>query len=275
VFAAETTTSPATRPAEPFFFIQMTDPQIGWQPLEEWRTAIKLANRLKPAFVVVTGDLLNRKAEADKLDPEEDAKQLRDFKDVAAQLDKSIPFYTLPGNHDVCNVPTAETLAWYEKNFGKLWYSFTHGDCFFVAMETDILKHPDHTKEYVQRELAWVRQALRSAVKDNYRHKIVFMHHSVFLKEPDEKEDYFSLPLPVRKELLDLFHATGVEAVFSGHLHKNAYAKDGKLELITSGSCGKTLGKDPVGFRIVKVLGDRIEHRYYGYDEMPEKVEMK
>ena len=272
--AAEAASEPATKPAGPFFFIQMTDPQVGWGPLEEWRTAIRLANRLKPAFIVVTGDLLNREAEVAKTKPEQDATQLKDFNDVVGELDKSIPLHLLAGNHDVCNFPTPETLAWYEKNFGKPWYSFAHGDCFFVAMESDILKHPGDAKDLPERELAWVRQTLQSAAKESYRHKMVFMHHSICLTKPDEKEDYFCLPMPVRKELLELFHATGVEAVFSGHLHKNAYAKDGKLELITSGSCGKTLGKDPVGFRIVKVLPDRIEHQYYGWKDMPEKIDL-
>ena len=71
---------------------------------------------------------------------------------------------------------------------------------------------------------------------------------------------------------MELFHEHGVTAVFSGHHHRNGYVKDGDLELVVTSSSGKPLGKDPVGFRVVKVLGDRIEHRYYGYDELPEQA---
>ena len=54
--------------AKPFFFIQYTDPQFGMyasnanfsQETANFEFAIATANRLKPAFVVVTGDLVNR-----------------------------------------------------------------------------------------------------------------------------------------------------------------------------------------------------------------------
>ena len=34
------------------------------------------------------------------------------------------------------------------------------------------------------------------------------------------------------------------------------------------------LGKDPAGFRIVKVHPDRIAHTYYSYENMPANVDM-
>ena len=44
--------------------------------------------------------------------------------------------------------------------------------------------------------------------------------------------------------------------------------------MVTSAAVGYTLGYDPSGFRIVKVFRDRIEHEYFGFNEMPEAVEM-
>ena len=257
---------------EPFFFLQIADPQLFWGPLELWKTAIRHANRLKPDFVVVCGDLLHRAADVAKLDAAEDEKMARACLDVAKTLDKRIPLYYLAGNHDVCNEPTPETLRWYEKRFGKLWYRFTHKGSFFVALESDLFKHPAGAREAAARQLKWLEKTLGEASKREHLHKVVFLHHPLCLKAVDEKESYSTLPIPIRRRLLKLFHAHGVEATFSGHHHKNAYVRDGKLELVTTSSSGKPLGKDPAGFRIVKVYPDRIEHRYYGYDDLPDKV---
>ncbi|MEM7394662.1 MAG: hypothetical protein AAF492_20185, partial [Verrucomicrobiota bacterium] len=92
------------------------------------------------------------------------------------------------------------------------------------------------------------------------------------LKSVDEKDQYFNIQLEPRKALLKRFHEHGFKAVFCGHYHRNAYVKDGDLELITTSSCGVALGKDPLGFRIVKVHPDRIEHEYVPFEKVPEHV---
>ena len=73
---------------------------------------------------------------------------------------------------------------------------------------------------------------------------------------------------------MKLFEENNVTAVFAGHYHRNSYANDGSMEMITSGPVGKPLGQDPSGFRIVKVFKDHIEHKYYGLDAVPEIVRM-
>lgn len=263
---------PATAKGRPFFFLQMADPQLFWGSRESWETAIAHANRLKPAFVVVCGDLLNRSGDPRKLDAEKDKQRARAYLDVAAKLDKRIPLYNVAGNHDVCNTPTPETLQWYRERFGKLWYTFTRGNCLFLVLESDLFKSPRSAPDQAAAQRKWLRKTLDAAKGKSWAHKIVCLHHPLCLKAADEKNAYFNIPLPLRKELLDLFAAHGVRAVFSGHYHRNAYVKHGSMELITSSSTGKALGKDPLGFRIVKVYPDRLEHKYYGYADLPEKV---
>src|SRR5882762_2580202 len=54
--------------AEPFFFIQLSDPQMGMfsdnkdfaQDAANFEFVVAAINRLHPAFVVVTGDLVNK-----------------------------------------------------------------------------------------------------------------------------------------------------------------------------------------------------------------------
>jgi len=265
--------APDSRPAEPYFFIQMADPQLYWGPLEFWKKAIARANALKPAFVVVCGDLLNCHGSVAKRDYKKDAQRAKDYSEAAAGLDKRIGLYNLAGNHDVCNTPTPKTLEWYTRRFGKMWYTFGHGGDFFMAIESDLVKNPAGAPKVAREQMAWIKKTLLSAAVKKARHRIVFMHHPMCLKKPDEPHQYFNLPPEARAELLKLFATAGVRAVFSGHYHGNLYVKFGDIELVTTSSTGKALRKDPLGFRIVKVYPDRIEHSYYGYEALPKKVE--
>ncbi len=257
-----------------FFFLQMADPQLFWGPADLWQTAIDHANRLSPAFVVICGDLINNAAEQDKLDLREDARRASAYRRIAAGLDKNIPLYNVAGNHDVCNKPTLATYSWYRKRFGRLWYSFVHGNCLFIVLESNILKNPEGSPQSAEEQMAWLRRQLNKADSQPFNHRIVFMHHPMCLANIDEGDQYFTMPRQRRAELLELFHTHKIAAVFSGHYHRNAYVKDGDLELVTTSSTGKPLGKDPVGFRIVKAHANRIEHTYYSYENMPANVDM-
>ena len=63
------------RAAESFFFIQLSDPQLGMftentnfvQETANYEFAVATVNRLKPAFVVVTGDLVHRPGDRDQI----------------------------------------------------------------------------------------------------------------------------------------------------------------------------------------------------------------
>ena len=266
--------APEPRTVKPYFFIQMADPQLYWGSVASWKKAISLANDLKPVFVAVCGDLLNCHGSLAKRDWKKDEQRAKDYLDGAAGLDKSIPIYHLAGNHDVCNTPTPKTLQWYTKRFGKLWYTFSHSGDFFMAIESDLIKNPKGAPKAAAEQMAWIKKTLLSDEVKKARHKIIFMHHPMCLKKPDEKDQYFNVPSKPRTELLKLFAAAGVLAVFSGHYHWNLYVKSGDMELVTTSSTGKSLRKDPLGFRIVKVYPDRIDHEYYGYEALPKKVKL-
>src|SRR5438270_2653401 len=86
--------------AESFTFIQMSDPQFGMytenksfeHETANFEFAVATANRLRPKFVVVTGDLINQPG---------NAAQAAEYHRIAARLDPSIKLYSVAGNHDV------------------------------------------------------------------------------------------------------------------------------------------------------------------------------
>src|SRR5262245_33266442 len=108
-------------------FIQMSDPQFGMYLKDagfehetvNFEFAIATANRLKPAFVVITGDLVNNR---------ESAAEAAEFQRVAAKLNPGIRLFNVPGNHDVGNEPSPESLTAYRERFGQDYYTFRIGD---------------------------------------------------------------------------------------------------------------------------------------------------
>ncbi len=250
------------------FFIQMSDPQFGMYSANREFThetvnfefAIATANRLAPRFVVITGDLVNQGG---------NAAQIREFKRIAAKLNPVIKLYSVPGNHDVGNEPTPESLAAYRKEFGPDYYRFESADLEGFVLNSSLIAAPQNAQQEADRQEAWLKAEL---AKPKSRYRVIFQHHSWFLEDPDEADQYFNIPLATRKRYLKLFHDSGVTHVFSGHYHRNAYGKDGQLEMITTGPVGMFLGKDPSGMRIVTWSETGIEHKYYDLGSIPHVI---
>ncbi|MBW2316829.1 MAG: metallophosphoesterase, partial [Deltaproteobacteria bacterium] len=135
------------------FFLQMADTQfgmyskpavlsyLGWRfregsferETENMEKAIAHANRLRPSFVVICGDLVNTPGH-----PE----QVAEFQRIAAGIDASIPLHLVAGNHDVENEPTPETLASYRETFGRDAYAFRHGEVYGIVLNSQLIHSP-------------------------------------------------------------------------------------------------------------------------------------
>jgi hypothetical protein len=60
--------------------------------------------------------------------------------------------------------------------------------------------------------------------------------------------------------------------VFGGHYHQNAMARDGDIEMVTTGPIGMPLRGAKSGLRIVTLSEGGIAHRYYDLGELPARV---
>ncbi|HEY2014711.1 MAG TPA: metallophosphoesterase [Bryobacteraceae bacterium] len=252
-------------------FIQMSDPQFGMYAKNEgfehetanFEFAIATANRLKPAFIVVTGDLINQ--------PENSA-QAAEYKRVAAKLNPAIRLFNVAGNHDVGNEPTKETLARYRERFGPDYYTFRSGDIAGFVLNSSLEQHPQNAPEEAARMEEWLKKELAKARSEGVKHLIVFQHISFFLKAPDEADQYFNIPMTARQRYLKIFHDNGVQQVFAGHYHRNAQGRDGDLEMFTTGPVGMPLESAKSGMRIVTVTAAGVSQRYYDFGELPDSL---
>jgi serine/threonine-protein phosphatase CPPED1 len=271
VWLALTTTAGT---AEPFFFIQLSDPQFGMftgdkdfvQETVNFEFAAATVNRLRPKFVIITGDLVNKPG---------DAAQIAEYKRITGKIDRSIPVYHVAGNHDVENVPTPSRLTEYTNQFGPDRFTFRQGEFAGIVLNSSIIHSPQQTTNQLAEQEQWLREELKWIRHEQVKHVVVFQHHPWFLKAANEPDQYFNIPRERRTNYLALFHESGVKYLFSGHYHRNAIARDGDLEAITTGPVGQPQGDDKSGLRVVIVRDNGLEHRYFHFGEVPNRIDPK
>jgi 3',5'-cyclic AMP phosphodiesterase CpdA len=253
---------------EPFFFIQLTDPQLGFfsgnkdldQEVANLEFAVASVNRLRPAFVIVTGDMINRPG---------DASQIAEYKRVIAKVDPAIPVYHLAGNHEITNTPTPETIKAYADSFGPDRYTFEYEGLFAIVLNSTIIHTPDMVEKEMDEQTLWLKQQLEIAKEKDSQHIVIFAHHPWFIKSVGEADEYFNIPAESRIQYLKLFKEYGVKYLFCGHYHRNTVGRDQGFESVITGPVGKPFSTDHSGLCIAVVREDVIEHTYHSFGKLP------
>ena len=246
-----------------FKFIQMSDPQLGFYAsrhpgitginyeIENLSKAILLTNKIKPDFVITTGDLMQ-----DRLDSE----QARIVKDLYSKLD--CKYYFATGNADLTNSPQFEDIERFRKRFGPDYYSFYHLKSQFIILNSTVLFDWSQVPGEDINQIQFLKDELESGRKNNSQHQMIFMHHPLFGSKPDEEDSEKVLPKIQRSIILDLLEKYNVTAVFTGHWHSNNIVKYKNTRLITSGPITFGLGEDPSGIRLIEIDNQQINHEY-------------
>jgi 3',5'-cyclic AMP phosphodiesterase CpdA len=248
----------ATEEEQPgFSFVQMCDTQLGMGGYEHdvktFKQAVVQINALKPDFVVICGDLVNK---ANK-------KTFADFNSIKAGF--KLPCYCAAGNHDIENEPTPESLKLYREKVGKDYYTVEHKGYTLVVANSQLWKAPVMGESEKHDE--WFKKSLKAA-KEKSSPVIVFLHYPLFEKSPDEKEVYQNLPIAKRKEILALCEQNGVVAILGGHSHKFISNDYKGIQLVNGETTSKNFDKRPMGFRWWDAQsGNRLTHRFVPLDE--------
>lgn len=240
-----------------FSFAQMCDTQLGMggyeHDVEMFKLAVKKINSLKPDFVVICGDLVNKA----------DDKSFADFNSIKAGF--KIPCHCAAGNHDVENTPTAESLIKYREKIGDDYYSFQHKGHTVVVANTQLWKAPLAGES--EKHDAWFKKTLEAA-KTAESPVLVVVHYPFFTKMPDEKENYYNLPPEKRGELLELCKNNGVVAILAGHTHKFSENVFEGIKLVTGETTSRNFDGSPMGFRWWDVTGEgSLKHRFIAVEE--------
>ena len=239
---------------EPFVFVQMSDTQIGFIDRSPayahsdslMKAAVEAANALKPAYVFVTGDLVD-----DPEDPVQDSVYRTRLAEIEA------PVYALPGNHDYMGF-TREKQADYIARRGYDRFSFQERGCAFIGMDSNCIK--DGVQEAEAEQWAWLEKELAAA--RNCRYTFVFLHCPVVRESIDEPEDYFNFSHAQRRKYIDLFKAGGVDIVFAGHTHQEYDTEIEGIRFVAAGPVGNALGHGTPGYNVVQVGVDGVDVTY-------------
>jgi 3',5'-cyclic AMP phosphodiesterase CpdA len=259
---------------QPFSFIMLSDPQFGMytqnasfvQETANYEFAVAAVNRLKPGFVIVLGDLVNKVG-----NPE----QIKEFLRISGKIDSSIPAYFVAGNHDVGAVPTSQTIAGYRQTIGRDYFSFREGPVYGIVLDSSLIIAPQNAQAEYQEQLSWLEKELEKAKSSGVPNIIVFQHHPYFLENVDEPDQYWNIPVERRKPMLAMLHRAGVHYVFAGHLHKNVTVRDGDLEITATGPVGMPFGQDGSGIRLALITDKVLQHKYFEFGKMPDRLEIK
>ena len=227
---------------------------------ERYRKAVEAINDLRPAFVLIGGDLID--------DPNSDD-QTEVFLSITDTIDDDVTVYLVPGNHDIAPdavVPTPGSVAQYRERFGPDFYAFTHGRTRVVVMNTTVIDHPELVVEEWDAQRDFLTGELTDRNDPRIDRIVLAGHHPLFLDTVDEPDSYWNLPAERRTEVLALAGRAGVRIGFSGHWHRNHVATSAGFTQVISGPVGYPLGDDPSGYRIVDVGDGDVAHRYVPID---------
>jgi len=262
--------------AVPFTFAQVTDyhvgdPRIlkripGIDVVEVRRQAAEAVNRLKPAFVLITGDIC---AYAETYE--------RDYPVALEEIRSlfTVPTLIVPGNHDLYAKTDGEGKLWAEgldfwhKTFGPTHYSMDYGPFRFVGINTYSWPQGvrNHNRKYhksvgtrhtysgtlSREELDWLKEQLKTL---DGQKPILFAHHGPEEFEEDPSE--FGCDSCVsRDEFLAFLKDAGVPLYIYGHIHYTEdYTEDGTRFVAVSASGSYNLDDNPWAMRVFRARED-------------------
>lgn len=239
---------------EPFTFVQMSDTQIGFIDSSPQYThsdslmkaAVVATNALHPAYVFVTGDLVDNPN-----DPVQDSVYRTRLAEIEA------PVYAVPGNHDYYGFSREKQVAYIALR-GYDRFSFQDKGCAFIGMDSNCIK--DAAEEAEAEQWDWLVAQLDKAKSCKYT--FVFLHCPVVRETMDEPEDYFNFSKEQREKYITLFKEKGVDVVFAGHTHQEYDAVIEGIRFVAAGPVGNALGHGTPGYNVVKVTEDGVEVTY-------------
>lgn len=214
------THQPLNDSPDDFRFAILPDRNGGMRP-GIFEDAIEKIKLLQPAFVITTGDLIDGYT----TDPTKWNSEWDEFDAIIKPL--KMPFYFVPGNHDVSNAVLLD--AW-KKRRGDPWYSFLYKNVLFVCLHTEDRPFGGLGGQ----QIAWAKKTL--ADHPDVRWTLLFFHRPLWLDKNEAGYEQVRAALKGR-------HYT----VFSGHLHHYVKGeRDGMKHyvLATVGGDSKVRGND-------------------------------
>ena len=169
--------------------------------LDKWHVfdrAIDEINILKPDFAIMVGDLI----QGDTTSVERLDEEWKEFWEHQSNL--VIPFFPLPGNHDITN---RVMYDYWKRNIGRTYSAFTYKNCLFLMLNTEEWHAVDGewTNWFGEDQIEYVKSQLTK--HSNVRHTFVLLHRPLWLQKDSGWE------------LIETALGEREYTVFAGHYH--------------------------------------------------------
>ncbi len=200
------------------------------------RHAVEIIEAIAPEFVIHLGDVVH---------PVPGSPEHSGANDLARAAYRGLPMplYVVPGNHDVgdkpyrwVDAPSVDPTHYdtFTRGYGPRHQEFTRGGCRFVLIDTPVMSTG---WEAEAEQWAWLERTLGEA-RDMNQRIFLFGHYPPYLWDPGEPEHYDNLAPRARARLLELIDDHGVEAVFSGHVHRFFHRRHHRTDLYVAPATG-------------------------------------
>ncbi|NLV21990.1 MAG: hypothetical protein GXY49_08395 [Syntrophomonadaceae bacterium] len=188
-----------------FSFIYMgdsqADPETG--DYSAWGKMLSqaAADKSRPAFVMIGGDLVNDGSSQEEWDR---------FLTAAEPVRKKLRLYPAMGNHD--NTALFKQIFELPENGPEgrqeAFYSFDYGDAHFTVMDSNLMGAAS------QEDIKWLEQDL---AQTNKTYRIVMFHHPAYpavdIPKDSQRADV------IQKNFVPVMEKAGVDLVLCGHQH--------------------------------------------------------
>ncbi len=275
----------STKPTR-FTFIHASDTHIADASLARMQKLKTLTDSLKPAFVIVTGDLIK-----DALRVNE-AESIRLYEMYVREMNKfTVPVWNVPGNHEIFGIERHSSLVseknplygkkMYRHYLGPDYYSFNYGGVHFIGLNSVDYEDLWYYGHIDSLQMEWLKKDIVNVSKTTPI--VTFNHipfysggHSMWEFEPDGN---FSSIINVRgkkvfrhvvdnaMDVMTLLDDYNFPVALSGHYHASQqFTIDANKKKIKFYQTGAVVGpsetgiiKMPSGVTLYTVENGRID----------------
>jgi hypothetical protein len=183
----------------------------GWA-IEEarLRAVITGLNKLRPRFVVVSGNLTAAAAGEGPFEA-----QLEAARRCLCRVSETTPLLFVPGPHSVGKHPSPQSLEFYNSKFGADYFGFFYGGFRCLVINSSLMIHSEHALEQAAKQDLWFAEEIEQS-KLHATHIAIFAHHPWFLRAPAEADSEAdgTFPLLLRERWLPMMRHSKIKYLF-------------------------------------------------------------
>ena len=174
--------------------------------------AVVKLNMMMPEFVLSVGDLIQGYTE----NRAQIEKEWNEFNQKVEKL--RMPFFYLPGNHDITNVVMQEE---WENRFGRRYYNFTYKDVLFIILDSN----DDDDFNLSEAQTSYALKTIEE--NRDVKWTFVLVHHPIWKYDTGGRFEKIEEALKNRKH-----------TVMAGHEHRYQYIERNKTNYYVLGTTG-------------------------------------